>query len=180
MFAVGLVAALGWFLYAVTVQTGAVNEFTNVPWFPGAPVEVAGAGDHTLWTGPACGGACRPKSANTYRRHLDVGFDDAEGNPVAVAAAEEQYFNVGGGREGRAVWLVRFEEPGTYTTRLGSDGEVPRPRLWLSAGEGLPVRMARGSLFLAGGAGLVAAAMVAATFVLRRRAFDRLPPALIS
>lgn len=179
--ALGLVLALGWFLHALTVQTHAINDdFTDVPWFPGAAVEVAEAGEHTLWTGPACGGACRPQSAETYRRHLTVGFVGPDGRDVPVEPAAEQYFHVGSGREGRAVWLVDFEAPGTYTTRLGSDGEVPRPRLWLSPGRGLPVRTARGSLFIAGGAALIAAAMVLTTSRLRRRAFDRMPPALIS
>jgi hypothetical protein len=59
-----------------------------------------------------------------------------------------------------------------------TDGGVPRPRLWLSPGEGLPVRALRGSSALAGGAALVAGAMVVVTVVRRRRAFARIPPAL--
>lgn len=182
--AVGLVLAFGWFLHALTVQTNAVNEFTDVSWFPGSTVEVVVSGDHTLWTGPACSGACRPESADTYRRHFSAGFEGPDGRPVQVVAAAEQYFNVGSGREGRAVWVARFDEPGTYSPRLAAipqpPGElgVPRPRLWLSPGQGLPIRAARGSLFLTGGFALAAASIAAAVFVLRRRAFDRMPPAL--
>ncbi len=184
MLGLGLVLAFGWFLHALTVQTNAVNEFADVSWFPGSTVEVVVPGDHTLWTGPGCNGACRPESAATYRRHFSVGFEGPDGRPAQVVPAAEQYFNVGSGREGRAAWVVRFEEPGTYTPQLAAIPQppgqfnVPRPRLWLGDGRGLPVRLARGSLFLAGGFALAAASIVAAVFVLRRRAFDRMPPAL--
>lgn len=176
--AIGSALALAWFLHALTVQTDAVNVFSDIAWRRDGVVEVVEAGDHTVWTGPACNGACRPESADTYRRHLSVGFRGAEGAAVPVRAASEQYFNVGSGREGRAVWVASFEAPGPYTVELSSDGEVTRPRLWLSAGRGLPIRTVRGSSYLLGGAAVLATVIATATRLLRRRAFDRMAPAL--
>jgi hypothetical protein len=179
--AAGLALGLGWFVHAITVQTHAVNDtFVEVPWRPGASVEVTEPGVHTVWTGPACNGACRPLQDTTYRRHLTVGFRSEDGRTASVAAAERQYFNVGGGREGRAVWLVDLDRPGTWTAELGTDGEVPRPLLWVSPGEGLPIRAMRGSYWLAGTAAAIAAVMVAGTRLLRRRAYDRMPPVQLS
>lgn len=175
----GVVSAAGWFLYALVIQTDAVNDFVDVPGVPQATVTVAEAGEHTVWAGSACGGACRPESAATYRRHLTLAFEAADGAPAPVVPATEQYFNVGGGREGRAVWLVAFDEPGTWIARLSSDGEVPQPRLWLGLGRGLPARFARGSILIVVGSGLVAATVVAVTFLARRSALARLPPAVL-
>lgn len=174
----GLVLALGWFLHALTVQTNAVNELTAVPWARDVVVEVAEPGVHTLWAGPGCSGGCRPESAATYRRHLTVAFADEDGRAAPVSRAGEQYYNVGSGREARAVWWIDFPHPGTYAVELGTDEEVPRPALLLGEGRGLPVRALRGSLFLTGGGVALAAAIVVVTWALRRRAYDRLPPAL--
>jgi len=171
--ALGLVLAVAWFLHALTVQTHAVNAFTAVPWARDVVVEVAEPGVHTLWAGPGCSGACRPESAATYRRHLTVGFVDEDGRAVPVSDAAEQSYNVGSGREARAVWWIDFPRPGTYAASLGTDEEVPRPSLLLGRGRGLPVRVLRGSLFLAGGGAALAALIVALTWALRRRAFDR-------
>jgi hypothetical protein len=177
--AAGVALALAWFLHVLVVHTHAVNTFVDVPWATGATVEVAQAGDHTVWTGPACNGACRPEPAATYRRHLDLGFIGPDGQAVPVTAAPEQYFNVGSGREGRAAWLVRFDRPGRHQVRLATDGEVTRPRLWLGEGRGLPVRFARGSLFLLGGAAAVAGLLVVGTRLRRRRAVSRMGPVVV-
>lgn len=175
----GVVSAIVWFLYALVIQTDAVNDFVGVPGVPQATVVVTEAGEHTVWAGAGCGGACRPESAATYRRHLDLHFEAADGAPAPVVPATEQYFNVGGGREGRAVWLVDFEEPGTWTTRLSSDGEVPQPRLWFGQGRGLPARFARGSVLIVVGSVAAAATIATVTALARRWALARLPPVVL-
>ena len=175
----GLVLAVGWFLHALTVQTHSVNALTVVPWAKGAEVEVASPGVHTLWAGPGCNGACRPESGATYRRHLTLAVVDEGGAVVPVADAGDQSYNVGTGREGRAVWVIDFPRPGTYVAQLGTDEELPRPSLLLGRGRGLPVRLLRGSLFLVGGGVVLAAVITWLTWALRRRAFDRRPPALL-
>jgi hypothetical protein len=167
----GVIGAVVWVDHAVGTQKRLVGAFIDLPALDvagGLPVEIATAGEHTVWAGSTCAGFCRPAGASTYQDQFSLevtGPADAEATPFAG----HHYFNLGADGEGRAVWTVHFAEPGTYQVRLVEEGGLSAPRLWVGSGHGLPVRVLRGAATIGGTALTLALALVVVTFARRRR-----------
>lgn len=165
----GAIAGVVWWNVALVRVTDAVNDFQRVR--RGTTVNVDEAGAYTIWAQRPCGGYCVLEPAGAYRRHIDVSFSPAgsEGtHPEITAHPRGGHYNVGSGRQGRAVWLVEFPEPGDYTLDVRSDGEVLSPALRLGQGESLPARILAPAVWIAG-TGIAAGTVIAAAVFLRER-----------
>jgi len=169
-----IVAAVGWWLWSLTVNTRAVNEFTTLPPVSGMPVEVEAAGAHVIWAGSGCGGYCAPEAPELYRVHLTVGLIGPDGPLALEPYAGDTRYSLGAGRQGRAVWAVDVPQPGTYLLERRSDGEIRSPPLLLGAGTGLPTDTWGGIRLILIGGTLVAAGLTAVTYQRRRTALARL------
>ncbi|HSL56652.1 MAG TPA: hypothetical protein VK866_02305 [Acidimicrobiales bacterium] len=164
----GLAGAAAWAIYAISNQTDTVNAHVRLPSVSGTTVTIDEAGTYTVWAGSSCGGFCPPESPADYRRHLTVGFTGDDGPLALEAFPGDSRYNIGTGRQGRAVWLLEVDRPGEFRFERASDGEMRSPPLYLGAGEGLPANVFPAVwLILAAGVGGGAAL---ATVVWRRRA----------
>lgn len=168
LIALGVLGAASWAVYALSNQTDQVNEHVRLPSVAGTTVAIDEPGTYTVWAGSACGGYCPPESPVDYREHLTIGFVGPDGPLTLEPFPGDARYNIGTGRQGRAVWLLRVDEPGEYAFERASDGEMRSPPLLLGRGEGLPANVFPGVwLILAGGVG---AGALLATVVWRRRA----------
>ena len=169
----GALGAFAWFNYALVRQSDAVNELRRLP--VRGTVEFSHAGEYTVWAGRLCGGLCRPGSAASYQRHLTVRLTAvADGEVVEPRPFPgSAYYNVGGSREGRAVWLLEIPAAGSYEVFRRNDGDVSSPPLTIGAGRGLPVTIRSGVIAFGGGGALIAGGLAVTTFARRRRALAR-------
>lgn len=170
--ALGVLGAAAWAVYALSNQTDQVNEHVRLPSVAGTTVAIDEPGTYTVWAGSGCGGFCPPESPVDYRQHLTIAFTGPDGPLPLEPFPGDARYNIGTGRQGRAVWLLRVEEPGEYAFERASDGEMRSPPLLLGQGEGLPANVFPGVwLILFGGIG--AGAVLAAVVYHRRKvAFD--------
>jgi len=171
---IGGIGAFAWFNYALTRQSDAVNEFQRLS--VGGQVTIAEPGSYTIWASRPCAGNCRPEPASVYQRHLTLRLKPVSGGEEIVTRPfpGSAYYNVGGSREGRAVWLLEVPEVGTYGVIRRNDGEVISPPLLLGAGRGLPVTVRAGVVLIGGSALLAALPLFVITYVRHRRALTRL------
>ncbi len=189
----GLAAAGGWWAWAVTANHYAIEEFARGAVrgpFPTPPelgpyvasfqgrVEVRGSGPHTLWAEGTCM-SCAGITTERYReRTLDVAVIDGQGQPLDIRPPPSEWvFNSGAGREGRALYVVEVPEPGTYGVRWWVDVEDFDQRmptsLALGEGVGLPARILRPMLAIAGAGVLAAVGLALLTRWRRQRWYRR-------
>lgn len=172
---VTLVGAFAWMNVALIRQTDAVQDFTRLPPTTGLPVEIESTGIHTIWAASASGGMIRPDQPERFHEFMDVAFVAADGTRVVPEPKlGGQHYMLGAGQEGRAVWLVEFDEPGTYTMERQRRTGVNSATLLLSEGDGLPAGVVSGVLVIGIVGAVVITALLVYGFRLRGRVADQM------
>lgn len=168
---VGVVATLGWVVYAWVAQGHYVNTFVRIPDSVGESVEIADTGVYTVWTTPALTDDFSLDVLN-YRPQAELTFVGPEdGDPVSVdlvLADTTVDYKVDGSREGFAVGTIEFPEAGTYTlTHL--EFRATNTDLALGEGDGMPVAIVQPALRIALASAAVFAVVLALAVRLHRR-----------
>lgn len=170
-----LIAAFAWMNVAFIRQTDAVQEFEQLPMASGLPLEISSTGTHTIWTAAASGGRIRPDRPELYHQYMELAFVAADGTRLVPEPKQDgQHYMLGAGQEGRAVWLVEFEEAGTYTFERRRQTGVGSATLLISEGDGLPAGIVPGMLAIGAAGGVVIVGFVVYGVRIRRRVVDRM------
>jgi hypothetical protein len=169
-----LAGAFAWMNISFIRQTNAVNQFQQLPPMSGFPVVIAEPGLYTIWAGAACNGFCRPDTPERYHAGLTVGFEK-DGRYIApVPKHRGQHYMLGSGREGRAVWLVEFDEAGTYTLDRRRHGDVGSATLLLGKGDGIPAGVLPGVVTIGVVGGGLALGLAVYGWRRKRQAYDKM------
>ena len=137
------------------------------------------AGTYTLWLDGDCM-SCEGNHPEEYRAvdTLVIRAEDG-GGPVEVRPSPNDWLYNTGSREGRALYVLAVPEAGTFAVRYDLDTSSPKwenrapAALAFGRGAGLPVRIVRPMVLLAGGGLGVASALSLVTFWRRRRFYER-------
>lgn len=177
--ALGIVAALAWWPYAVTRIFYATDAFVRIgP--TGGRANLVHSGTHTFWIEGDCI-SCVGNEPREYRRVAVISITGPDGKRVALRPIKANWeFNTGG-REGRALYLFDAPTPGAYVVRF--DLNTTGDRRWhsrlpgnlaIGEGVGLPVRIVWPMAALAGGGIAIALGLTLVTHERRRRYYDRM------
>ena len=175
-----VLGAFAWVNVSFIRQTDAVNEFQRLPSMSGGTVEVEEAGTYTIWAGAACSGLCRPDRAEAFHENMVVQFVGGDGEVVVPRPKHDgQHYMLGAGREGRAVWLVDFDETGTFAMERRRYAGVGSSILWLGKGDGLPAGVMSGVVVISVVGGITSAGLLVYGWQRRKRAVDQMVEGLV-
>lgn len=169
----GGAAAFAWFNYAWSDQANEIASFTQLPPRSGLPVEVAHAGEYTIWAGAACSGYCQVPPKEELLELMVLGFEGPEGMIRPEPFPGELKYRVSGTRFGQAAWTINFPEAGTYTLERRNLG-VSATQLLLGEGHGLSSSITKGVWIIVGVTAAVSVSLAAAALAVRRKAMAQM------